>query len=113
MNLDLCGRKKRKMPIYEYLCQKCGHRLEIMQKMSDKPLSKCPECKGKLEKIISQTSFQLKGAGWYVSEYGNRAKTEKTEKPEKGEKTDKTDKKESGAACAATGGACATGNCDN
>ena len=80
------------MPIYEYVCQKCGHHLEIMQKMSDKPLSKCPECKGKLEKIFSQTSFQLKGSGWYVSDYAGRGKSEKTDKTEKVEKTDKTDK---------------------
>ncbi len=92
------------MPIYEYVCQKCGHHLEIMQKMSDKNLTKCPECKGRLEKIFSQTSFQLKGSGWYVSDYSSRAKTEKAEKPEK---------KEASAACATTGGACATGKCDN
>jgi putative FmdB family regulatory protein len=71
------------MPIYEYVCQKCGHHLEVMQKLSDKPLSKCPECRGKLEKIISQTSFQLKGAGWYVTDYAGRNKTEKTETAEK------------------------------
>ncbi len=80
------------MPIYEYVCQKCGHHLEIMQKMSDKPLSKCPECKGKLEKIFSQTSFQLKGSGWYVSDYANKGKSEKTEKADKSDKADKTDK---------------------
>ncbi len=91
------------MPIYEYVCQKCGHHLEVMQKMSDKPLSKCPECKGKLEKIFSQTSFQLKGSGWYVSDYAKPGKTdktdkadkvEKTDKPEKADKPDKTDKSE-------------------
>ena len=47
------------MPIYEYSCEKCGSHLEVMQKMTDKPLTRCPECKGKLEKIFSQTSFQL------------------------------------------------------
>lgn len=82
------------MPIYEYTCQKCGHHLEVMQKMSDKPLSKCPKCKGKLEKIFSQTSFQLKGSGWYVSDYGGRGKAEKTEKAEKSDKADKSDKAE-------------------
>src|SRR5262245_4168624 len=80
------------MPIYEYTCQKCGHHLEVMQKMSDKPLTKCPECKGKLEKIFSQTSFQLKGSGWYVSDYASRGKTEKTEKSDVTDKSDKTDK---------------------
>ena len=82
------------MPIYEYTCQKCGHHLEVMQKMSDKPLTKCPECKGKLEKIFSQTSFQLKGSGWYVSDYAGRGKKEKTDKSEKADKTEKTDKGE-------------------
>ena len=88
------------MPIYEYVCQKCGHHLEVMQKMSDKPLSKCPECKGKLEKIFSQTSFQLKGSGWYVTDYASRGKSEKAEKsdaavkPDKADKADKADKSE-------------------
>lgn len=102
------------MPIYEYVCQKCGHHLEIMQKMSDKPLSKCPECKGKLEKIFSQTSFQLKGSGWYVSDYARGGKTEKSDKADKPDKSEKIEKKEAAAtACATTGGACATGMCDN
>jgi len=106
------------MPIYEYSCQKCDHHLEVMQKMSDKPLTRCPECKGKLEKIFSQTSFQLKGSGWYVSDYtgrGKAEKAEKSEKPDKSEKkSDKSEKKEAAAgACAATGGGCATGMCDN
>jgi predicted nucleic acid-binding Zn ribbon protein len=76
-----------------------------MQKMSDKPLSKCPQCRGKLEKIFSQTSFQLKGSGWYVNDYTSRGKTEKSEKADKGEK------KDAAANCATTGGACATGKC--
>jgi putative FmdB family regulatory protein len=103
------------MPIYEYTCQKCGRNLEVMQKMSDKPLTRCPECKGKLEKIFSQTSFQLKGSGWYVSDYANRGKAEKSEKSDKGEKkSDKGEKKEAATgACATTGGGCATGMCDN
>lgn len=82
------------MPIYEYVCQKCGHHLEVMQKMSDKPLSRCKECKGKLEKIFSQTSFQLKGSGWYVSDYGKSGKTEKAEKSDKADKPEKSDKVE-------------------
>jgi putative FmdB family regulatory protein len=68
------------MPIYEYTCQKCGHHLEVLQKMSDAPLSKCPECKGRLEKEFSQTSFQLKGAGWYVNDYGKSGQAPKKEK---------------------------------
>jgi len=99
------------MPIYEYTCQKCGHHLEVMQKMSDRPLTRCPECKGKLEKIFSQTSFQLKGSGWYASDYTSRSKAEK---PEKSDKANKGEKKEAApATCATTGGGCATGMCDN
>lgn len=73
------------MPIYEYACTKCGHQLEVMQKISDKPLSRCPECRGKLEKLFSQTSFQLKGAGWYVTDYSKSggSKTDKTDKADK------------------------------
>ncbi|MDX2034278.1 MAG: zinc ribbon domain-containing protein [Blastocatellia bacterium] len=85
------------MPIYEYVCEKCGHELEVMQKMSDKPLSKCPECRGKLEKVFSQTSFQLKGSGWYASDY-SAGKTEKKEKTDKADKPDKVDKKETATA---------------
>lgn len=78
------------MPIYEYVCEKCGHHLEVLQKMSDAPLTKCTECKGKLEKVFSQTSFQLKGSGWYVTDYGKTGGKSKTAKstPEKGEKKD-------------------------
>jgi putative FmdB family regulatory protein len=74
------------MPIYEYTCEKCGNHLEVMQKMSDKPLTRCPNCKGKLEKIFSQTSFQLKGSGWYISDYTSRGKEAKKDSAEtKGE----------------------------
>jgi putative FmdB family regulatory protein len=107
------------MPIYEYVCGKCGHHLETMQKMSDKPLSKCPECRGKLEKIFSQTSFQLKGSGWYVSDYAGRGKAEKAEKAGKtdkkdaaADKADKVDKKDAATTSAPTGAAVTTGQGD-
>jgi len=88
------------MPIYEYVCQKCGHHLEVMQKLSDKPLSRCPDCRGKLEKILSQTSFQLKGSGWYASDYASRGKT----KSDNGEKSEsKTETKDSSTPTASTG----------
>jgi putative FmdB family regulatory protein len=86
------------MPIYEYECLKCGHHLEVMQKMSDKPLTKCPKCKAsKLEKIFSQTAFQFKGSGWYVTDYSAKGKptetkAEKADKADKAEKADKADK---------------------
>src|SRR5262252_3143410 len=58
------------MPIYEYACGACGHQFEEWQKMSDKPIRTCPKCKAKkVEKLISQTSFTLKGGGWYSDLY--------------------------------------------
>src|SRR5436305_9835660 len=103
------------MPIYEYVCDKCGKHLEVIQKMSDPPLKKCPDCKGKLQKEISQTSFQLKGSGWYVTDYaksgGSKSttteksdKSEKTEKTDKSEKTEKSEKSESKPAASETKG---------
>jgi len=59
------------MPLYEYRCTKCGHHIEVLQKFSDRPKRRCRECAGKLEKLISRTSFQLKGGGWYDQGYGS------------------------------------------
>ena len=63
------------MPIYEYRCEKCDSHFEVIQKFSDKPLKFCSNCKGRLTKLISQTSFQLKGSGWYVTDYAKSGKT--------------------------------------
>jgi putative FmdB family regulatory protein len=63
------------MPIYEYRCEKCDAHFEVIQKFSDKPLKFCSNCKGRLTKLISQTSFQLKGSGWYVTDYAKSGKT--------------------------------------
>jgi putative FmdB family regulatory protein len=58
------------MPIYEYHCEKCVKNFEAVQKISDAPLSECPQCKSeKVKKVISRTSFQLKGSGWYATDY--------------------------------------------
>ena len=57
------------MPIYEYNCTECGKHHEIMQKITDKPLTTCADCGGKLKKMISSTSFVLKGTGWYATDY--------------------------------------------
>src|SRR5450432_1397349 len=60
------------MPIYEYACGACGHTFEEWQKMSDPPVKTCPKCKKKkVEKLISQTAFQLKGGGWYKDLYSS------------------------------------------
>src|SRR4029078_5972779 len=58
------------MPIYEFKCDSCGTVTERLQKMDDAPLKKCPKCGGKVVKIFSRSSFQLKGSGWYVTDYG-------------------------------------------
>ena len=57
------------MPIYEYECSKCGRIGEVLQKFSDKSLKKCKHCSGKLNKLISHSSFHLKGTGWYVTDF--------------------------------------------
>ncbi len=67
------------MPTYEYQCDKCGQ-FEATQKITDKPLSRCPTCKGKVKKLISHTSFQLKGTGWYITDYARKDKLSKEEK---------------------------------
>jgi len=69
------------MPIYEYRCKSCGTLIEAIQKFDDKPLRKCRECSGRLEKQISRTSFQLKGGGWFAQGYGSggESKPKKTD----------------------------------
>lgn len=58
------------MPIYEYACEACGHAFEALQKVSDGPLKKCPECgKPRLKKLVSAPSFRLKGGGWYETDF--------------------------------------------
>jgi len=68
------------MPLYEYECSKCGKVIEAIQKFSDDPLTKCEECGGRLEKLISKSSFFLKGSGWYATDYQNKPKEEKPTK---------------------------------
>jgi putative FmdB family regulatory protein len=62
------------MPIYEYQCHKCGT-IEVTQRITEKSLTKCPTCKSKVKKLISNTSFQLKGTGWYVTDYARKGQT--------------------------------------
>lgn len=58
------------MPLYEYECQSCGRRTELLQRFSDEPLTTCPECGGKVRKLPSAPAVQFKGTGWYVTDYG-------------------------------------------
>ncbi len=60
------------MPIYRYICEKCGSQMEVIQKGSDAPLKRCRKCRGKLGKVVSRTSFKLKGSGWYATDYSSK-----------------------------------------
>ena len=102
------------MPLYEYRCTKCGHEVEVLQKFTDPPLRRCEKCRSKVEKLISRSSFQLKGGGWYDQGYSgsdskkptkstntDSAKSEKT-KPEKTKSDSSSDGSEKKAAGAGT-----------
>lgn len=67
------------MPIYEYRCSKCGEIFEAFQKINDQPLTQCKYCQGKVEKLISHSSFQLKGSGWYLTDYAKKSQPAHTE----------------------------------
>jgi putative FmdB family regulatory protein len=60
------------VPIYEYKCADCGKHFENIQKITEEPLSSCPFCSGKVQKLVSNCSFHLKGTGWYVTDYGKK-----------------------------------------
>jgi putative FmdB family regulatory protein len=86
------------MPIYEYECTACGKIEEVIQHFSDKTLKKCPHCSGRLQKLISQSTFHLKGSGWYVTDYANGANakassSEKNQDSAKDSAKEKTTKK--------------------
>ncbi len=89
------------MPIYEYECGSCGHRLEAIQKMSDPALKDCPACdQPMLKKLISASGFQLKGSGWYATDFKDSGK-----KKEKSESSDTTPAKKKAE------GGCGSGGC--
>jgi len=60
------------MPIYEYRCDQCNKIFEVLQKISEEPLTTCIDCGSKLEKLVSRSAFQFKGSGWYVTDYKNQ-----------------------------------------
>jgi putative FmdB family regulatory protein len=68
------------VPIYEYQCRACGRITEALQKFSDPPLNDCPHCRGNLHKLISHTTFHLKGTGWYVTDYAGKKPGASTQK---------------------------------
>jgi putative FmdB family regulatory protein len=87
------------MPIYEYECRKCKAHIEAFQKISDKPLTKCRKCGGRLDKRISAPAIQFKGSGWYVTDYaakatkGEASESQTTSETTAKDMTEKTDKK--------------------
>ncbi len=93
------------MPIYEYQCKKCSAHTEVMQKFSDKPLTKCRKCGGRLEKLLSAPAIQFKGSGWYVTDYAGKSSekgeekksTESSTTETKSASKEKSSKKESAA----------------
>lgn len=76
------------MPLYEYQCQKCGHRFERIQRFSDPLVKKCPECGGKVEQMISAPAVQFKGSGWYVTDYAKKSSAGSSSKSESEGKSD-------------------------
>jgi putative FmdB family regulatory protein len=71
------------MPIYEYKCSACGHQEDHLQKLSERPLTKCPACgKKKYTKQLTAAGFQLKGSGWYASDFKGSGKKVEADKPE-------------------------------
>lgn len=82
------------MPVYEYECTACGHQFEEFQKISDKPIRTCPACKKrKVRKLISQSTFVLKGSGWYVTDYGRKGGSGSGAKSKKKKSSESSDDK--------------------
>src|SRR5215472_16602522 len=106
------------MPIYEYRCAACGHQLEALQKLSDSPLTDCPACgKAGLSKLVSASGFQLKGSGWYATDFKSSGakpaeKTNGEAKASGGEaKTEakSESKSEAGSTSSSSSGGCGSG----
>jgi putative FmdB family regulatory protein len=106
------------MPIYEYRCSACGHHLEALQKMTEAPLRKCPDCgKQRLKRLVSASQFRLKGSGWYETDFKNKNETKRNLVEKAGaesseaasdKSTDTAAKDEAGKAVAAAKGGDAT-----
>ena len=70
------------MPLYEYRCDDCGTEFEVLQKVSDEPLTACRSCAGSVQKLISRSAFKLKGTGWYITDYAKKKDGGSTEAKE-------------------------------
>lgn len=78
------------MPLYEYQCEACGHRFEVIQKFSDPPIETCPRCGGAVRKLLSSPAIQFKGSGWYITDY---AKTKESSTSSETKSETKTESK--------------------
>jgi putative FmdB family regulatory protein len=76
------------MPLYEYECDACGHRFEVIQKFSDAPIDKCPVCGGTVHKLQSAPAFHLKGTGWYATDYAKSGSTGESKGGKDGKKSE-------------------------
>ena len=92
------------MPIREYKCKDCGNYVEVIQGINEKPLEKCEKCGGKLEKLISNSSFVLKGSGWYKTDYASSGSSASGSKSKKTADESKT--ASPAPACSCSGGTC-------
>jgi putative FmdB family regulatory protein len=105
-------RREVPMPIYEYRCTLCGHELEALQKLSEAPLTACPSCSADaLVKLVSAAGFQLKGSGWYATDFKGSGRKPADKTPASESKADagseaKTEAKTETKATSAPGGGC-------
>ncbi len=86
------------MPIYEYQCESCGHRLELIQQRSDAPLAECPKCHGAVKKLLAAPALQFKGSGFYITDYSAKGKEKSPETPADKKTSETKPASESGAA---------------
>ena len=101
------------MPLYEYECEGCGHRFEVIQKFSDALVERCPSCGGTVRKLVSSPAIQFKGTGWYITDYpkkdavkaGNAENTSADAGKDKADRADRAEKPSARSTPAAEGGA--------
>ena len=81
------------MPLYEYQCDNCGHRFEVIQKYSDAPIEVCPKCGGPVKKLLSSPAIQFKGTGFYITDYGKSGSSTTKSSEAKADSTSSSDTK--------------------
>jgi putative FmdB family regulatory protein len=95
------------MPLYEYECDTCGHRFEVIQKFSDSPITECPKCQGPVHKLFSSPAIQFKGSGWYITDYAKKSGTAagSSKSEGSGDKSEKSGDSASGSSSSGDSGA--------